>query len=175
MSTCPICDIITLRKGILYEDEKIAAFLPQTPFISGHIIIAPKQHFPIVEQVPDFIIDQLFVKANKLSIALFESLGAEGTNMILSNGPAAGQVYPHVLLNVIPRKTNDNLPLVWQPKKANEDELSKTEIKLKEFTGTIGQFEKEPTKPVEITPPKELPKETEKGESYLIKQLKRIP
>ncbi len=175
MSTCPICDVIARKHCLIYEDEKICAFLPDAPLVPGHMLVTPKQHIPILEQVPDFVIDQLFIKANKLSIALFESLGAEGTNMIITNGPAAGQVYPHVLLHVIPRKTNDNLPLLWQPKKASEEELTVVEEKLKENAGSVGQFEREPKKPIEITPPKELPKETEKGESYLIKQLRRLP
>ena len=175
MSTCPVCDVITQKKNLVYEDEKVCAFLPNNPVVPGHLLVTSKQHTPILEQVPDFVIDQLFIKANKLSIALFESFGAEGTNMIIPNGPAAGQVFPHVLLHVIPRKINDNLPFLWQPKKASEEELTAIEEKLKEQTGSVGQFEREPKKPVEIAPPTELPKETETGESYLIKQLRRIP
>lgn len=175
MTTCPVCDVITSKQGLVYEDTKIAAFLSPSPLSPGHMIVAPKQHYPILEQVPDFVIDEIFIKANKFSIALFESIGAEGTNIIMANGPAAGQVLPHAVWHVIARKQNDGLPLQWQPKKLSDEEMTKAEEKLKAQTGTIGNFQREPQKPIEIKPPTELPQKTEKGESYLIKQLKRIP
>ncbi|MBI4147856.1 HIT family protein [Candidatus Woesearchaeota archaeon] len=175
MTTCPTCDIITSKQGLLYEDAKIAAFLSPAPLSVGHILVAPKQHVPILEQVPDYIINELWVKANKLSIALFESIGAEGTNIVIANGPAAGQVLPHAMLNVVARKQNDGLQLQWQPKKLGDEEMAKMEELLKGACGAIGEFQSEPQKPIEIKAPVELPEKTESGESYLLKQLRRLP
>lgn len=173
MTTCPVCDSIASKKGIIYDDDKIAVFIPENSMVPGHIILTSKQHYSILEQIPDYVINDLFIKANKFSTLIFEILGAEGTNILINNGPAAGQVYPHAMLNLIPRKTNDGLPLIWQPKKINETDMNAAEQAIKDSAGSIGSFQREPPKPVVITPPEELPKEHE--ENYLLKQLKRIP
>ncbi len=104
---CDICELIKGKKGLLYEDEQMAILLAPKPAVPGHIILAPKTHAAILEQVPDFVIGKMFDKANKVSIAVFETLGAEGTNIIANNGIAAGQTTNHFLLNVIPRREND--------------------------------------------------------------------
>ncbi len=170
---CPICQQIADKKHLLYENEKVAAFLSTEPATIGHILVAPKQHAPILEQVPDFVVSELFVTANKLSITCFESLGAEGTNIIVQNGMAAGQTSGHTTLNIVPRKEGDNLPLLWKPRPLSEEEMSTIELKVKEETKKIGQFEKEKPKPIEIEKPKEI--KPTKEENYLIKQLQRIP
>jgi histidine triad (HIT) family protein len=169
---CEICDMIKAKKGLLYEDEQIAIMLAPKPATAGHIILAPKIHAPILEQVPDFIIGKLFDKANKVSIAVFETLGAEGTNIIANNGIAAGQSVNHFLLNVLPRKENDGMNFAWQTKQLSEEEMSTIELKLREESKSIGIFEKEKEKPKEAKKPEEIKDE---GENYLLKQLERLP
>ena len=170
---CPVCKHISIKSNLLYEDQKVAAFLSPNPSIVGHIVIAPKQHVPILEQVPDFIVSELFIKANKLSIACFESLGAEGTNIIVQNGVASGQTLPHVTVHIIPRKENDGLQLQWKPRQLSEEQMSTVELAVKEEAKKIGFFEKEKPKPIEVKKPEEI--KPTKEENYLIKQLNRIP
>lgn len=169
---CAICDLIKGKKGMLFEDEQIAIILAPKPAAPGHIILAPKVHAPILEQVPDFIIGKLFDKANKVSIAVFETLGAEGTNIIANNGIAAGQTANHFLLNVLPRRENDGLNFAWQPRQLSEEEMSTIELKLREESKDIGIFEKEQEKPKEEKKPEKIEDE---GENYLLKQLERLP
>ncbi len=173
---CHICDIIQNRKKVLYEDEKVAAFLSERPAMLGHVVIASKEHYTIVEQVPDYITGHAFVVANKISIIIFEVLKAQGTNVIVTNGVVAGQKSPHFLINVIPRFQNDNINLKWQPKQLTEEEMSTAELQIKEQTKNIGGFEKEAAEAVEIKEiPKEVIAEKEGKENYLLKQIKRIP
>jgi histidine triad (HIT) family protein len=169
---CEICELIKAKKGLLYEDEQIAILLAPKPAVAGHIILAPKIHAAILEQVPDFIIGKLFDKANKVSIAVFETLGAEGTNIIANNGVAAGQSVNHFLLNVMPRRENDGLNFAWQAKQLSEEEMSTIELKLREESKSIGIFEKEKEKPKEVKKAEEIKDE---GENYLLKQLERLP
>ncbi len=171
---CETCDLIKGKKGLLYEDEQMAILLAPKPAAAGHIILAPKKHAAILEQVPDFVVGKMFDKANKASIAVFETLGAEGTNIIANNGIAAGQTTNHFLLNVIPRKENDGLKLLWQPKQLSEEEMSTIELKLRDESKNIGVFEKEEEKPKEIRKPEEI-KEEKEEENYLLKQLERLP
>jgi len=161
------------KKGLLFEDDKLAILLAPKPATAGHILLVPKEHRTILEQVPDFVIGKLFDKANKVSMAVFEALGAEGTNILVNNGTAAGQTTTHCVINVLPRRENDGLSFVWQPKQLSEEEMSTIELKLKEETKNIGAFEKEQPKPKELPKPEEV-KEAEEV-NYLLKQLERLP
>jgi histidine triad (HIT) family protein len=173
-TNCDYCQLIESKTNLIYEDAKVVAMLAPKPAAIGHIIVLPREHYPIIEQVPDFIVSDLFVKANKISIALFEGLGAHGTNIIVQNGVSAGQKSAHFMVHIIPRKEGDKLDFNWKPRQLTEEEMSTVEIQLKEASAGIGSFQKEPEKPVEIEKKVEKIK-AGKEENYLIKQLERIP
>ena len=176
-STCIFCRTVEGKTKLekVYEDEKLLAVLHPTPSAKGHILVFPKKHYQIVEQMPDYEIGNLFQKINKLSIAAFEGVKAQGTNIIIQNGVSAGQKIPHVCVHVIPRIENDGLNFQWQPKQLSEEEMSTVELKVKEETANIGGFETEEKKePIQLEEKREKIKEGEE-ENYLIKQLRRIP
>ncbi len=173
---CLVCGIVEgkIPSKKIYEDDEILAVLDVNGALPGHCFILPKEHYPIMEQVPDFIISKLFFMANKISSALFETLAAQGTNIFVANGVAAGQTVAHFTVNVVPRKEGDGINLQWQPKQLDEEEMSTVELRLKEETKNIGYFDK--GKPG--APKKETKKEAETiegEENYLIKALRRIP
>jgi len=118
----------------------------------------------------------MFNIANKLSSAVFEAIGAKGTNIMVQNGVEAGQLVPHFAIHIIPRNENDNINFQWQPRQLTQEEMSTVELKLKQGAESIGQFETEEKKePVEVEKKVEKIKKKEKGENYLLKQLERIP
>lgn len=168
---CEICAEIE-KNDVVYEDDKVVAMLDPNPVTTGHLIVTTKDHFPIMEQVPDYLIDHLFRIVNTVSISLFELLKVQGTNMIVNNGIAAGQEHAHFMVNIIPRSENDKIDFQWQPKQLNEEEMSTVELALKEETKTIGAFEKEEEKPIQLEESEKLHVDED---SYLMKQLRRIP
>lgn len=175
---CLICGIIKgkIPSKKIYEDEDTLVILDVNGALPGHCFVLPKEHYPILEQVPDFIIAKLFSIANKISSTLFESLNIQGTNIFVANGVAAGQTVAHFTINVIPRKENDGINLQWQPKQLNEEEMSTVELKLKEGTKNIGYFEKKkPGAAKKETKEKTVTISDEEEENYLIKSLKKIP
>lgn len=175
MIDCKICEFIKNKENILYEDEVVYAMLPEKPTALGHVLLIPKKHYPIIEQVPDYELAPLFKVANKLSSVLFETLKIQGTNIIVQNGLASGQKYAHFLVNIIPRTENDNLKLEWKPKQTSEEEMSTAELKLKDQTKNIGGFIKEtPSGEISLSQKKEVI-DYSSEENYLIKQLHRIP
>ncbi|MCX8147195.1 MAG: HIT domain-containing protein [Candidatus Woesearchaeota archaeon] len=171
---CRFCKMIFDKNtSKLYEDEKVVAMLEENPAAYGHVLVMPKEHYPIIEMVPDFIVSHAFAIANKISVALFESLHAHGTNIIVNNGIAAGQESAHFMINVIPRREKDGLNFQWAPKQLTEEEMSTVELQLKEEAKAIGNFQKEKQKPIEIT---EKPRKIESSEeNYLFKRVRRIP
>ena len=173
--SCIVCQIIgnKVPSKKIYEDELTLAVLDVNGSNPGHCFVMPKNHYPIIEQVPDSEIGKLFQVSNKISSAIFESLGAQGTNIFVANGIPAGQTVAHFLINVIPRKENDGINLQWQPKQLNEEEASTVELKLKEQTKNMGHFEKEEKKPKPFAPKQVILSDEE--EEYFTRQMRRLP
>ena len=173
--SCIICQIINgnVPSKKIYEDDMSIAVLDVNGANPGHCFVMPKNHYPIIEQVPDLEIGRLFQVSNRISSAIFESLGAQGTNIFVANGVPAGQTVAHFTINVIPRKENDGINLQWQPKQLNEEEMSTVELKLKEQTKNIGYFEQEEKK-AKVQAPKPVILSDEE-EEYFTKQLRRLP
>ena len=172
---CQYCN----QKEVIYEDDKVVAFLPEMPAAAGHIIIVPKIHAPIMEAISDDILGYMSLIANKISIAVFESIKSEGTNMIIQNGVAAGQEVPHFSINIITRRSGDGLSFEWPTKHLDEEEMATVELQLKEELSKPSEKPKEEKKeekqdlPTEKKP--EKTEEEEKEESYLLRQLRRMP
>jgi len=173
MPGCQFCKLIENKENMIYEDDKAIAFLDSS--FLGKIVLMPKEHYPIIENVPDHIVGDLFVIANQLSKALFECINCTGTNIIVDNGVTAGQTVAHFCINIVPRRENDGINLQWQPKQLSDDEMSTIELQLKEEAKNIGEFEKEKGEPIEMDEKPEKIKEGEEEENYQIKQLRRIP
>ncbi|MBS3114843.1 HIT domain-containing protein [Candidatus Woesearchaeota archaeon] len=173
--SCLVCQIVgnQIPSKKVYEDELVMAVLDVNGANPGHCFIMPKKHYPIIEQVPDIEIGRLFQVSNKISSAIFESLGAQGTNIFVANGIPAGQTVAHFTINVIPRKENDGINLQWQPKQLSEEEMSTVELKLKEQTKNIGHFEKGEKK-ARVRAPKPVIL-SEEEEEYFAKQMRRLP
>ena len=172
---CIVCQIIAnnVPSKKVYEDELTLAVLDVNGANPGHCFVMPKKHYQIIEQVPDAEIGKLFAVSNKISSAIFESLGAKGTNIFVANGVPAGQTVAHFTINVIPRKENDGINLQWQPRQLSEEEMSTVELRLKEQTKNIGHFEKEEKKTKIHAPKPALLSENE--EEYFTKQMRRLP
>lgn len=171
MTECLFCKLIEQQANKIFENDKVYAMLSPEPAAPGHIIILPKQHAPILEAVPDFVVSDMFKIANKIGVAVFEGLSAHGTNLLVQNGTAAGQKHNHVMLHVIPRFDKDGVQLTWEPKEADQEELARIESMVKEEGGGGSSvFEQEAEKPVTLEKPKEV---TEKD--LRTKQLDRLP
>ena len=174
--SCIVCQIISNKvpSKKIYEDDLVLAVLDVNGANPGHCFVMPKNHYPIIEQVPDAEIGKLFQVSNKVSTAIFETLGAHGTNIFVANGIPAGQTVAHFIINVIPRKENDGINLQWQPKQLSEEEMSTVELKLKEQAKNAGNFEKDAKKEQKIHAPKPVFR-SEEEEEYFTRQMRRIP
>lgn len=173
MSNCDICEMIKKKESfkVVYEDELMVGMLHEAPAFLGHTILIPKQHFRIIEEVPDNVIASMMSVSNKISTALFESLNIHGTNILVNNGAEAGQAHAHFMINIIPRTENDKINMDWPPEKANPQKLESTYKFFKSYVekailGDTGE-------------PKKL-EENDKvvksnADDYMIRQLYRQP
>ena len=186
MVDCNICKIVgnEVESKKVYEDDSLLAILHPKPAAPGHLVLMPKEHFPIFENIPNEMVTHMFNIASKLSASIFAGMGVQGTNIFMQNGVPAGQTVPHAVIHIIPRAENDGVSLEWDPKTLNLEEMSTIELKLKEETkGIIIKEESEQPVIVAKKEMQPLPEGDTKpegdikqdDENYLLKQLERMP
>ncbi|MEW5897239.1 MAG: HIT family protein [Nanoarchaeota archaeon] len=171
---CEYCDIIDRksRAQILYEDDEAVVAVKDLVALPGQITVFPKEHFTIMETVPDKILEKCSLLAGKVSTAIFDGLECQGTNVIVQNGLGAGQKVPHFALEVIPRRENDGLNFQWKPIQLVEEEMERTSELLE---AGMSEVEKEEKKKTIVIEDKKTEVKLEKGENYLLKSLRRKP
>lgn len=69
--------------------------------------MVPKQPFVNIFDGNEVLLGQMMAVAKKISNALLEVRLATGVNLIINNGPDAGQEVFHCHLHIIPRLPND--------------------------------------------------------------------
>ncbi|MBD3164315.1 HIT domain-containing protein [Candidatus Woesearchaeota archaeon] len=124
---CIFCHIVSgkVQSRKVYEDDRVIAVLDINPGNPGHVLLMPKEHYTIMPQLPENELKHIFIIAKQLSNALLKSLDARGTNIIVANGPAAGQKAQHFMIHIIPRKEGDGVNFKLPSTQHNEDDLDK--------------------------------------------------
>ena len=108
-SNCLFCQIVNgeIPCYRVYEDDHVLAFLDIHPCAVGHTIVIPKHHYANVGKLGEAEWGNLATALWRVSQRVETIVKADGSNIGLNNGPAAGQAVPHVHWHVIPRFTND--------------------------------------------------------------------
>tara|TARA_Y100000310_G_scaffold310891_1_gene356643 strand:+ start:3405 stop:4142 length:738 start_codon:yes stop_codon:yes gene_type:complete len=134
---CIFCQIVAekVQSRRVYEDDDVLAILDANPANPGHLLIMPKEHYSIMPQIPEEEIGHIFMVAKALSNASLRALEAQGSNIIIANGVAAGQRAQHFMAHLIPRKGNDNINFQIPQKNISEQELQKIKKVLSESFG----------------------------------------
>ena len=148
---CIFCHIISgkVQAKKIFEDDRTLAVLDINPANPGHILLLPKEHYAIMPQLPEDELIHIFMVAKSLSNTALKSLEASGTNIIVANGPAAGQKAQHFMVHIIPRKENDNLSFSVPQQKIPEKDLDVIKDKLSKKLGS--------TTPTTTMPKQEIP------------------
>lgn len=130
MENCIFCKIVKseLPSIKIYEDELVLAFLDINPVNIGHTLIIPKKHFENIFELPEETAIHIMKITKKISSAIKKS-GADGINISINNGKAAGQVIFHSHTHIIPRFTGDNLP-PWPARTPRNGELAEIAKKI---------------------------------------------
>lgn len=102
---------------IIYEDDLVLAFLDITPVNQGHTLVIPKKPFTNIFDGNPEVLAHMMKVAQKVGQALMQEKLADGINLVMNNGEAAGQEVFHAHLHVVPRITGDNA--YSKPKRAS--------------------------------------------------------
>ena len=112
---CIFCKIISgeIPSYKFYEDELSFAFLDINPINKGHALVIPKNHAENIMTIKKKDFAAVMETVRMLSPKIQRAVGADGINIHINNGSAAGQMVFHSHVHVIPRFENDNLPM-WE-------------------------------------------------------------
>ncbi len=110
MEDCIFCKISRgeIPADKIYEDEKFVAFPDIKPVGEGHTLVIPKKHFKTLMDLDEDTSCEYFKILQKVGKILMEKYNADGFNVVLNNGKAAGQIVNHVHFHLLPRKGGDN-------------------------------------------------------------------
>jgi histidine triad (HIT) family protein len=116
---CIFCAIVAGKAParILAEDDNTLAFLDIFPITRGHALAIPKRHYQDVRDLPASELASSAAMAQRLAMAAFSELGADGVNLFQSNGELAFQTVFHFHIHVLPRYRGDGFTLSFGRKR----------------------------------------------------------
>lgn len=113
--SCIFCEVVAGRApaAIVWQDETCIAFMDLFPLSAGHVLVVPREHAPLLNQLPDAVRDHLFRVACRV-IAAQKAAGLHGdaANLVVNDGRGANQHVPHVHVHLVPRGEGDGIGAV---------------------------------------------------------------
>ena len=107
MKGCVFCAVVAgAEHHAVYRDDDVVAFLDHAPVIPGHTLVVPATHYETIDDLPDDALAPLFRVVRRVSVAMQQALGAEGS-LTLAN-TRISQSVPHVHVHVVPRRKGDH-------------------------------------------------------------------
>ncbi|OIO65187.1 hypothetical protein COY28_06845 [Candidatus Woesearchaeota archaeon CG_4_10_14_0_2_um_filter_57_5] len=173
--------------AILYQDEKAVVRGTNHAAAIGQVTITPPTDTGKGADLPREDIIHIYTIANLAATALFETLGAGGTNIIATDA-ALAETFS---VTVLPRKEGDGLDFRWPPKQLPPEDMDEAQKKIKSECLLIGKKRvvsapKPPATTAATAPSvaeEQVPDEAPGGiqrmrspdDNYLMRQLNRIP
>lgn len=106
---CIFCSIVSGGRPSykVFEDRNHLAFLDIHPFVRGHTLVVPKEHYDTLLSMDEKRVGGLFECVSKVAVRVVKAVGADGFRLIQNNGEAAAQVVKHVHVHIIPLKLGE--------------------------------------------------------------------
>jgi diadenosine tetraphosphate (Ap4A) HIT family hydrolase len=105
MKECPFCDPPEDR--IIWKDEHVYVIRDLYPVSPSHTLIIPFRHFASVFEASEDELKSIARALHFRKMQLERSLAADGYNIGVNEGSAAGQTIHHVHIHLIPRFERD--------------------------------------------------------------------
>ena len=118
---CPFCAIVRgdREAEVVFENERLIAFLDHRPLFRGHTLLVPKIHVRLLRDLPADRVAEFFLTAQRLERAVEDGLEADGSMILINN--VVSQSVPHLHLHVIPRRRKDGLRFWLGPRHPYDD------------------------------------------------------
>lgn len=137
MKDCLFCRIVAgeLPSQRIYEDDLTFAFMDINPWTDGHCLVVSKEHAATIFELSEQSAVGIIRTAYRLAPAVKEAVGAEGLNLLQSNGRAAWQTVDHVHMHLIPRWSGDPLSPPLSPSPGDSEQIARTAAEIKKRLG----------------------------------------
>ncbi len=109
----------------VYEDEKFLAFLDINPVKKGHTLLLPKEHFVWVQDLPDELISEIFIKTKEIILAIKKATSCDYVQVVIE-----GIQVPHFHIHLIP-SMNLKENAKWEHVSYEEGEINSWAEKIK--------------------------------------------
>ena len=131
--SCVFCKIIRKEgpASMVYEDDRIVAFMSIQPINVGHTLVVPKIHYENIYEIPEEEVAYLYRIVKKLAHAVKKAVNAEGIRIVQNNGEAAGQVIFHLHVHIIPMSKESRW--IHYPENRDAEELAGDARKIQQF------------------------------------------
>lgn len=132
--SCIFCRIAQKQvpASLVYEDEKVLAFLDIKPLNEGHTLVIPKEHYGTIFEIPQELIAYLHGIVKRVALAVEKATKADGISIIQQNGKAANQEISHLHVHVIPRYKRQKLPSFSEISEADREKLAQAAAKIRQ-------------------------------------------
>jgi histidine triad (HIT) family protein len=113
---CVFCEILAGRQQahVVLDDDVALAFLDVRPLFPGHTLLVPRDHHETLADLPADLVGPYFARAQRLSRAMEDGLGAAGSFVAINN--RISQSVPHLHTHVVPRNPKDGLRGFFWPR-----------------------------------------------------------
>lgn len=131
---CIFCAIASGDEAAAVVGKTGAAivFFDTKPVFRGHCLVVPKRHVETLGDLPDDLVEPLFVTARRVARAVEKALGCQGSFVAMNN--RVSQSVPHLHVHVIPRTKSDGLKGFFWPrvKYASQEEMEDFRARIAE-------------------------------------------
>src|SRR2546428_12791796 len=95
--TCVFCRIVAgeIPAEVVAREPEVVAFLDTHPLADGHVLVVPRAHVALLEDLEPAAADALLRAAVRLALPGREALRAAATSIAMYKSDAAGAPLPH--------------------------------------------------------------------------------
>jgi histidine triad (HIT) family protein len=139
----PHCLFCKIARGevpaavVLATDEALA-FLDIRPVNKGHVLLVPREHHADLSELPGRLAAHAGSLLPRLCRAVRKATGADGLNVIVNNGRAAGQTIDHGHWHLIPRFHDDPVDWPWPHSEYLGDEIGQMRFRIERELNAAG-------------------------------------
>ena len=116
MHTCPFCDQKNIEDRVITKNEFAVAFPSIKPIGVAHLLIIPKRHAEVFDDLSQEEQQAVFNLATQLRKALKKTFNVNGFNCAWNEGETSGQSVPHFHFHLIPRAEDDTSMYGYEPR-----------------------------------------------------------
>ncbi len=118
-----------MKRLTLFEDDHFIAFLDSHPLFFGHTLLAPKGHYETLYDLPENLVEPLFLLTRRIGKAV--ELGMDSSGSFIAMNNTVSQSIPHLHVHIVPRNKKDGLKGFFWPRYRYESDEQRQNVQDK--------------------------------------------